>query len=564
MRISAFIILTLLSISLCFGQVSFKAKPSGYNISEMDILEIEFILEGGKGSDFQAPQVKGMKYLGGGQGFSNINGAISQTFTLKYQPQGTGNFEIGEASIKHNGNTYKTKPFQIRVNKTWIPSRIHDNDYIIEPIVDKTTAYINEKIILKYQLWSKVNINMNNGPIPKMDHAWIKDISNPKQDVKNWNGTQYLVIDMYEAVIFPTKSGQLKTPSFEKEIQVQIATNQRDFFGRTVYKKVNKKIQVPSITLNIKPLPSPVPSDFNGLIGEFSLESHVNKEAVTLNEAINYQVQLKGKGNFHTFPGFDVKLPSDLEVFDPKKNNNVSYHSQGASGSIQEEYLLIPRISGEFKIPSISFSYFDLKSQSFKKLSTENAIIQVTDQGQIDANPVTRNKKEVNILDQDIRYLHQKEDGQSFISSSSAKYLIHFFGFVIPVFIVFYSFFLQKRNKNESVLAIRAKKRIDKLIDQNLKEANQNKGKPEVFYHHVYQAIIHFVELYLSLEKGDLSKRNLASKMEDLKIPQELQMQLIEMIDECEMAQYAPSGDITSEKVEQVNKVFQSIKSALS
>ena len=132
------------------------------------------------------------------------------------------------------------------------------------------------------------------------------------------------------------------------------------------------------------------------------------------------------------------------------------------------------------------------------------------------------------------------------------------------MFIVFYSFFLQKRNKNESVLAIRAKKRIDKLIDQNLKEANQNKGKPEVFYHHVYQAIIHFVELYLSLEKGDLSKRNLASKMEDLKIPQELQMQLIEMIDECEMAQYAPSGDITSEKVEQVNKVFQSIKSALS
>ena len=40
-------------------------------------------------------------------------------------------------------------------------------------------------------------------------------------------------------------------------------------------------------------------------------------------------------------------------------------------GSISDTYTVVPQYKGKYPIPSISFSYFDLKTESYKRLSSD-------------------------------------------------------------------------------------------------------------------------------------------------------------------------------------------------
>ncbi len=43
----------------------------------------------------------------------------------------------------------------------------------------------------------------------------------------------------------------------------------------------------------------------------------------------------------------------------------------GVSGSKTIEYMAIPRYAGDFEIPAIAFSYFDIKSGAYKTLKSD-------------------------------------------------------------------------------------------------------------------------------------------------------------------------------------------------
>ena len=56
-------------------------------------------------------------------------------------------------------------------------------------------------------------------------------------------------------------------------------------------------------------------------------------------------------------PEFDV--PIDIEAYEPKYKENINLEKFGLSGFKREEYLLIPRNKGVYKIGSVRFSYFN-------------------------------------------------------------------------------------------------------------------------------------------------------------------------------------------------------------
>ena len=71
------------------------------------------------------------------------------------------------------------------------------------------------------------------------------------------------------------------------------------------------------------------------------------------------------------------------------------------------EYLAIPRHAGNFTIPPVEFSYFDLKSNSYKTIKTEAYNLKV-EKGAGNADQVIAdftNKEDLKVLGQDIREL---------------------------------------------------------------------------------------------------------------------------------------------------------------
>ena len=79
------------------------------------------------------------------------------------------------------------------------------------------------------------------------------------------------------------------------EITVQLKTgnNRRDIFGMfNNYKTIVEEINSKSITINVKDLPANPPPSFNGAVGNFELNSKIDKQRAKTNTAINYQLEL--------------------------------------------------------------------------------------------------------------------------------------------------------------------------------------------------------------------------------------------------------------------------------
>ena len=116
---------------------------------------------------------------------------------------------------------------------------------------------------------------------------------------------------------------------------------------------------------------------------------------------------ISGTGNFKLIATPEVKFPEDFEIYDPKTDNKLRLTSAGQTGNQVIEYLAIPRNAGTYKIPPVEFSYFDIKSQTYKTLTTEEYVLNVAKgDGSTTQNVANyTNKEELQLLNQDIRFI---------------------------------------------------------------------------------------------------------------------------------------------------------------
>lgn len=140
----------------------------------------------------------------------------------------------------------------------------------------------------------------------------------------------------------------------------------------------------------------------------------------------------------------EVKFPDDFEVYDPKVDNKFRLTTAGLSGNKVIEYLAISRNAGTYKIPAIKFSYFDIKSKSYKVLSTDEYELHV-EKGAGNAGQAIAdftNKEALKVLNEDVRFIKLGDvkllHKNSFFYGSVAYWLFY----IIPAlaFVAFLSF----------------------------------------------------------------------------------------------------------------------------
>ena len=122
--------------------------------------------------------------------------------------------------------------------------------------------------------------------------------------------------------------------------------------------------------IKVKPLPGIQPNDFSGVVGKLDLKATLNKESVNVNDAVNFKITISGNGNLKIASAPVFKLSPDIEVYDPKITDDLKNGLNGTTGQKSFEYLMIPRHYGDFTIPPISYSYFNISSGRYEKLTT--------------------------------------------------------------------------------------------------------------------------------------------------------------------------------------------------
>lgn len=599
-----FLLLTGLQ-SVAGNEVNFVAAAPDVVVSG-DQFRLTFTVNTQKVKDFRAPSIKGFEVLMGPSRSSQnstqiINGKVSSSSSITYtyilMAGKEGTYNIPAASIVADGETKISNSLQIKVlpaddasassaqggsasssRSQAVGSKITDKDLFITASASKTKVYEQEAILLTYKVYTVVDLRQLYGDMPDLKGFHTQEVELPAQktfSLEHYNGRNYNTTVWRQYVLFPQQSGTMEIPSITFDGVVAQRINSGDpfdafFNGGTNYVEIKKKIVTPKLKINVAALPSK-PADFSGAVGTFTMASSINSKSVKTNDAVTIKLTVTGTGNMKLIGTPEVKFPQDFEVYDPKIDNQFNLTREGLSGSKTYEYLAIPRHAGKFTIPAVSFTYFDLKTKTYKTLKSEEYVINV-EKGQGNADQVIAdftNKESVKMLGNDVRYI--KRGATQFAQRGDYFYgtTAYWMWYIIP-FVLFVGVILMYRKQamdNANTAKMKTKK-ANKVAVKRMKLAGKllSENKKNEFYDEVLKALWGYISDKLSIPVSQLSKDNIEQELSRYGVNEELVKAFINVLNDCEFARYAPGDEneamdkIYTASIEIISKMENSIK----
>jgi hypothetical protein len=206
---------------------------------------------------------------------------------------------------------------------------------------------------------------------------------------------------------------------------------------------------------------------------------------------------------------------------------------------------MVPKVAGDYKIPAIHFSYFDINSHRYVTLNTNDIPVTVEKGSGNNGNASvsTLNKQEVSLLGQDIRYIKSKpgtfSDAGSYFYGSAG-----FVGLAITPFLAFIGLVVYKRRRAEENLdvTLRRRQKATGVARKHLKTANLLMQKKDAiaFYTEVLMALYGYVHDKTGLEMAETSRESIQEMLSSKNIHETEISSFLQIVDQCEFAKYAP------------------------
>lgn len=556
--------------------------------------QLEYTLYNASGKDLKLPEFKGCKVLyqgtSSGTSVSVVNGKVdrqtTETHVITLRAEKEGSYTFAPATISADGRTLSTNTWKLTVlppDKASASSgrsggQSSDNTTLFARLIlSKSRIYEQEAVLATIKLYTQASgVQAENYSFPSFEGFVVQDIDLPQNtsfSLENYNGVNYKVAVLKQCLLFPQRTGKITITPGKFDFQVETYQLVNGPFGpMRVPQGVSRSVSTNTTSVEVMPLPSGKPASFMGGVGDFSLSSSISSTHVKANEAITLKLTIKGSGNLKYLKNPELQLPNDFDTYDPKVDVNVKASAGGVSGTRTVEYTTIPRFAGTFKIPAVEFSYFDIKSKSYKTLRTEAYEITV-DKGAPGSGGKTvtnfSNKEDLKLLNQDIHYI--KLDKMNLVQTPTL-YIdnwVYWLWYIVPAlaFIVFV-IINRKQAKANANVALMKNRKANKVASKRLKVAGKylKNHDREHFYDEVLKAVWGYLSDKLGLPNSELTKDNVAAELEKYGASAELIAEFNDILGRCEFAQYAPSqtdeamDELYTQTVEAIGKMENTVK----
>jgi len=574
----------LLWSTLLFAQGKLTATVSKSNVGVGEPFEVDFTTNAG-GSQFTSPNFNNFQVLSGRNMSSNmisINGNATITVTYSYILAATkeGTFTIDAAAIVINGHTLTSNPLKVVVkgqappvqqqaqqapepdNKTKGDTKDLSRQFFIRAVVDKTHAYQGEQIKVDYKIYTRVDI-LGGQPdkIPDLNGFWNQDIVNKNPNAlwksEIYKGLKYNVSTIKRSVLFPQHPGDLVIDPLAMTFMLRIQLPSRNILGSIYADFRDVKYQAKSQPVIIHSIPLPTagkPADFSGAVGSFSVYTDADKKELKANETLNYTIEISGSGNLNLINAPKITLPADFEKYNPKTTDRITVDSNGISGSRHFSYLLIPRHQGDFMLNPVNFTYFNPAAKKYITLPAKALSIKVN-KGDVQANVPAFNSSEqqdIKLLGNDIRYIKTSSanlyrDGEGFYNSALYYVLL-----LLGPFLFASALFYRRWNRQYNSDVVKVKSReAGKMAARYLLNAQKEltAGNRSAFYDMVAKGLYGYLSGKLNIPVADLNKENVIAQLQLRSLDSTTIDQLVDTMNLCEMARFAPVTGISEQQV---------------
>ncbi len=229
-------------------------------------------------------------------------------------------------------------------------------DYYADVFVDNQTPYVGQQITYHFRFYDAIDVPSPDYKPPDFEGFWQISNEQVKRSVQAINGRQYTISELSTA-LYPTRAGSITIePAFV-------------VLPQTVYRS-QETISTPSLAIHVQPLPGTMPETFGGAVGQFELSAALDRQSISLGEPITLQLTVSGTGDVEQLSLPQVPAPAQWRIYGNPTTYSYEWVNGHVSGKKVYEYLLFPDQIGSVTLPSLTWSYFDPSTLSYRSITT--------------------------------------------------------------------------------------------------------------------------------------------------------------------------------------------------
>jgi len=450
-----------MAVSAVFAEMAIETSVSKSRVAVGEELLLDISISDANGSISKpvVSSIEGFSYYSQGhsQEITIINGQQStrSVFTYVLIANAPGKKTIGPFEISVGGKNYKIAAVQVDVAPGGSGSQAPPNaspysqgpvvapppralpqdgvtnqDIFVKAWLDKDEVYVNEPAILTYTIYTRLSsVYKGFEKEPVTTGFWVEDFP-PEKTIRRTeqilNGSRYVVADVRKMALFPTQVGAFTVDpgTIATTVEVRDRDDFDSFFSYNIFGQrspasssfvtqvFSKMLPTQSVSLVAKALPEAgKPSNFSGAVGNYRIESSVDKTEAEEGTPITYRVRISGNGNINTVDTPSLPKMDYFKVYDSSSSVHISKDHLVVEGEKVTETVLVAKKAGAYTIPPLEFSYFDTASRSYKTLHTVAQRLTITSGTEPENQPASSagiepvEKGDVGVLGKDIRFI---------------------------------------------------------------------------------------------------------------------------------------------------------------
>lgn len=372
------LLLFLLISSFTFSEIILDVNNNDPSINEPISLQVKFLDSDKK--DYTIDGIENFKITSKGSqsNYSIINGKSTSSKSDIYTiiPLKEGSF-----TLKVNGKNETSNSININVSKE-TKVNVEGKITLQDNLKEKNIFYFGQKIPFEEKLLTTVPLrNLQYIDRPNFGDLSVKDITpanNRGGYIEKYftdeNGKRGLEIILYQALLQANSSGEKLIKGGYVAV-TESGPNDSFVFGSTsapVY------LGAKEINVNILPLPTGKPVDFQEVVGELKGDYSWNNDKINLGESVVLTLKLYGDVNLDMLEKVVSNNFSDFNIFESSKESGEKIVNGEYYAEKNFEIAFIPKITGKVNIPAIKIPYFDTADKKYKEFEIPTKAIEVT------------------------------------------------------------------------------------------------------------------------------------------------------------------------------------------